>query len=40
MAAHWLHNCAASEMRMDDEQVDAHIPRSRAEISGGASVDA
>lgn len=38
LAAHWLHARAASEIRMDDDRVDAHIPRSRAEVSAGASI--
>ncbi|PTT60454.1 autotransporter outer membrane beta-barrel domain-containing protein [Stenotrophomonas sp. HMWF003] len=38
LAAHWLHTRADSEIRMDDERVDARIPRSRAEVSAGASL--
>lgn len=38
LAAHWLHTRAASGVRIDGELVDAHIPRSLAEISGGASL--
>ncbi|WP_303635676.1 autotransporter family protein [Stenotrophomonas tuberculopleuritidis] len=38
LAAHWLHTRAESQIRMDDEVVDARIPRSRGEFSGGASV--
>nr|WP_277948692.1 autotransporter outer membrane beta-barrel domain-containing protein [Stenotrophomonas maltophilia] len=38
LAAHWLHTRTTSGIRMDDELVDAHIPRSRAQASGGASV--
>ncbi|WP_303635675.1 autotransporter family protein [Stenotrophomonas tuberculopleuritidis] len=38
LAAHWLHTRAESQIRMDDELVDARIPRSRGEFSAGASV--
>lgn len=38
IAAHWLHQRAASSVLMDEERVDARIPRSRGEFSGGASV--
>lgn len=38
LAAHWLHTRAESQVSMDDERVDARIPRSRGEFSGGASV--
>jgi len=38
LAAHWLHTRAESKIRMDDEAVDARIPRSRGEFSAGASV--
>ncbi|HEL3779171.1 autotransporter family protein [Stenotrophomonas forensis] len=38
LAANWLHTRAESQIRMDDEVVDARIPRSRGEFSGGASV--
>ncbi len=38
IAANWLHTRAESQVRMDDEVVDARIPRSRAEVSAGASV--
>ena len=38
LAAHWLHNRVESEIWMDDDRVDAHIPRSRAEVSAGASI--
>jgi autotransporter family porin len=38
LAANWLHTRAESQIRMDDELVDARIPRSRGEFSGGASV--
>lgn len=38
LAANWLHTRAESQIRMDDERVDARIPRSRGEFSGGASV--
>ncbi|MGG6342055.1 autotransporter outer membrane beta-barrel domain-containing protein [Stenotrophomonas indicatrix] len=38
IAAHWLHTRAESQIRMDDEQVDARIPRRRGEFSAGASL--
>ncbi|HBS56458.1 MAG TPA: autotransporter outer membrane beta-barrel domain-containing protein [Stenotrophomonas sp.] len=38
VAAHWLHQRSASSVLMDDEQVDARIPRSRGEFSAGASL--
>ena len=38
LAANWLHSRAESQVRMDGELVDARIPRSRAEVSAGASV--
>ncbi|MHC9015650.1 autotransporter family protein [Stenotrophomonas bentonitica] len=38
VAAHWLHQRAASGVLMDDEAVDARIPRSRGEFSAGASL--
>lgn len=38
VAAHWLRQQSASSVLMDDEQVDARIPRSRGEFSAGASV--
>ncbi|PJL58919.1 autotransporter outer membrane beta-barrel domain-containing protein [Stenotrophomonas maltophilia] len=38
LAAHWLHTRAESQIRMDDEVVDARIPRSRGEFSAGASL--
>ncbi|HEL2966682.1 TPA: autotransporter outer membrane beta-barrel domain-containing protein [Stenotrophomonas maltophilia] len=38
IAAHWLHTRNDAQVRMDDEGVDARIPRSRGEFSGGASV--
>lgn len=38
IAAHWLHTRAESQIRMDDERVDARIPRSRGEFSAGASL--
>lgn len=37
IAANWLHTRAQSQVWMDDERVDARIPRSRAEVSAGAS---
>lgn len=33
IAANWLHTRAESQVWMDDERVDARIPRSRAEAS-------
>lgn len=38
LAANWLHTRSESQIRMDDEVVDARIPRNRGEFSGGASV--
>lgn len=38
IAANWLHTRAESQVWMDDERVDARIPRSRAEVSAGASL--
>lgn len=38
IAANWLHTRAESQVWMDDERVDARIPRSRAEASAGASL--
>ncbi len=38
VAAHWLHQRSASSVLMDDEVVDARIPRSRGEFSAGASL--
>ncbi len=38
VAAHWLHQRASSGVLMDDEAVDARIPRSRGEFSAGASL--
>ncbi|WP_406236137.1 autotransporter outer membrane beta-barrel domain-containing protein [Isoptericola jiangsuensis] len=38
LAANWLHTRAESQISMDDEVVDARIPRSRGEFSAGASV--
>lgn len=38
VAAYWLHQRAASGVLMDDEAVDARIPRSRGEFSAGASL--
>jgi len=38
IAANWLHTRAESQVWMDDERVDARIPRSRGEISAGASL--
>jgi len=38
IAAHWLRTRAESQIRMDDEVVDARIPRSRGELSAGASL--
>jgi autotransporter family porin len=36
LVANWLHDRAASQVWMDDERVEARIPRTRAEISAGA----
>lgn len=38
LAANWLHTRAESQISMDDEVVDARIPRSRGEFSAGASM--
>ncbi|HDS1139515.1 TPA: autotransporter outer membrane beta-barrel domain-containing protein [Stenotrophomonas maltophilia] len=38
LAAHWVHNRADLDVRMDDERVDARIPRSRGEYSAGAAI--
>jgi autotransporter family porin len=38
VAAHWLHTRGKSQIRMDDEVLDTRVPRSRAEISAGASL--
>ncbi|MBK0053714.1 autotransporter outer membrane beta-barrel domain-containing protein [Stenotrophomonas sp. S39] len=38
VAANWLHTRAESQIRMDDEVVDARIPRSRGEFSAGATI--
>lgn len=38
IAAHWLHTRAESQVRMDEDVIDARIPRSRGEFSGGASL--
>lgn len=38
IAVNWLHTRAESQVWMDDERVDARIPRSRAEVSAGASL--
>jgi len=37
LAVNWLHNRSEAEISMDGEKVDARIPRSRAELSAGAS---
>ncbi|WP_294995665.1 autotransporter outer membrane beta-barrel domain-containing protein [uncultured Stenotrophomonas sp.] len=39
VAVSWLYSGADASVRMNDEIVDARIPRNRAELSGGASVD-
>ncbi|WP_294993130.1 autotransporter outer membrane beta-barrel domain-containing protein [uncultured Stenotrophomonas sp.] len=39
VAAHWLHTRAGSQIRMDDEIVDARIPQNRGEFSAGASLN-
>lgn len=38
VAAHWLHQRGDNTVLMDDEAVDARIPRSRGEFSAGASL--
>ncbi|AWH29358.1 autotransporter outer membrane beta-barrel domain-containing protein [Stenotrophomonas sp. YAU14A_MKIMI4_1] len=38
VAANWLHTRSKSQIRMDDEVVDARIPRNRGEFSAGASL--
>lgn len=38
IAAHWLRTGADARVRMDDERVDARIPRNRGEFSAGASL--
>jgi autotransporter family porin len=38
VAAHWLRTGADARVLMDDERVDARIPRDRAEVSAGASI--
>ncbi|WP_313460025.1 autotransporter outer membrane beta-barrel domain-containing protein [Stenotrophomonas sp.] len=38
LAANWLRNGSNPYVRMDDEAVDARIPRQRGEFSAGASV--
>ncbi|WP_239506905.1 autotransporter outer membrane beta-barrel domain-containing protein [Stenotrophomonas maltophilia] len=38
LAAHWVHQRAEGRVLMDDEAVDARIPRSRGEFSAGASL--
>lgn len=38
LAANWLRNASNPYVRMDDEAVDARIPRQRGEFSAGASV--
>ncbi|WP_312320661.1 autotransporter outer membrane beta-barrel domain-containing protein [Stenotrophomonas sp.] len=38
VAASWLRNASNPYVRMDDEAVDARIPRQRGEFSAGASV--
>lgn len=39
VAAHWLHTRAGSQIRMNDEIVDARIPQNRGEFSAGASLN-
>ncbi|HDS1578261.1 TPA: autotransporter outer membrane beta-barrel domain-containing protein [Stenotrophomonas maltophilia] len=39
VAAHWLHTRTGSQIRMDDEIVDARIPQNRGEFSAGASLN-
>lgn len=38
LAMNWLHNRSEARISMDGEVVDARIPRTRAEVSAGASV--
>ena len=38
LAANWLRNASNPYVRMDDDAVDARIPRQRGEFSAGASV--
>lgn len=38
IAAHWIRTGADARVRMDDERVDARIPRNRGEFSAGASL--
>lgn len=38
VAANWLRNASNPYVRMDDEAVDARIPRQRGEFSAGASI--
>ncbi|TGR94300.1 autotransporter outer membrane beta-barrel domain-containing protein, partial [bacterium M00.F.Ca.ET.191.01.1.1] len=38
IAANWLYTRSESPVWMDDERVDARIPRRRAEVSAGASL--
>lgn len=38
MALHWLHTRASSQIRMNEETVDSRVPRSRVELSAGASL--
>lgn len=38
IAAHWVRTGADARVRMDDERVDARIPRDRGEFSAGASL--
>lgn len=38
IAAHWIRTGADARVRMDDEPVDARIPRNRGEFSAGASL--
>lgn len=38
LTANWLHTRSESQIRMDDEVVDARIPRNRGEFSAGASL--
>lgn len=38
LAVNWLHNRSEAEITMDGEAVDARIPRTRGEVSAGASV--
>ncbi|TGR46192.1 autotransporter outer membrane beta-barrel domain-containing protein [Mesorhizobium sp. M00.F.Ca.ET.151.01.1.1] len=38
LTLNWLHNRSEAQISMDGEAVDARIPRTRAEVSAGASI--